>query len=185
MIIERMPDPIDALVITETFYEHELSNIYDELRVLKKHDDGGGVWLTDIYKNLDTSFIHLGTLDAFFNEPVVEALISINSAYGVYLHVNNHSTVVRNFGDESSFPLRIDGSAFTVMTFLFDEPKNFTGGNVTLQIGAESAYEKDIENNMTIIFPSSYAVGLSDIKLNDKDGSGLCVITSYLFIESR
>lgn len=185
MNIERFPEPIDALLITNTFSDRERTNVFNEIKSFKKDDNG--VWLSDVYKDLEMSSINRNTLEVFFGTEVFEPLVNMNSLYGIYGHVNNHSTVVRYYGDRQSSVIHYDAAAFTVKTFLFDEPKGFTGGNVTLQVGGEIAYEMDIQDNMSVIFPSSYYVSLSEVSLTDPsiEDSGLFVITSYLFVESN
>jgi hypothetical protein len=188
MFFERLAEPFDALVIKETFKEKELSNILNEIKPFtEKSQEPDGVWLLDVYKDLEMSATHNNSMETFFSPEVVESLFSVNSMYGLYDSVNNHSTQIKYFGDGQSSLLHYDSAAFTIMTFLFNDPKGFDGGDVTLQIGGDVAYEQEIENNMSIIFPSCYYVGLSEVstKNKDVDNSGLYVITSYLFIESR
>lgn len=188
MIFERLAEPFDALVIKETFSENELSNILNEVHQFTEKCQGtDGVWLLDMYKDLEISPIHNNSMETFFSPEVVENLIHTNSMYGIYDSVNNHSTQIRYFGDGQSSLLHYDSAAFTIMTFVFNDPKEFDGGDLTLQIGGDIAYEQKIDNNMTVIFPSSYYLGLSEVSVNNKDvdNNGLYVITSYLFIESR
>lgn len=188
MIIERLPEPIDALVIKDTFPEGELSNIKNEVKSFaSKFNSGETVWLAEVYKDLDMSAIHRNSMETLFNAGIVDSLTHINSLYGIYGLVNNHSTQVKYFGQSQSYPLHYDAAAFTVTTFIFDEPKNFEGVTFTVQVGGEIAYEQEVENNMTVIIPSCYYFALSEVNLNNKDieGSGLHAITSYLFVESR
>ena len=186
MNIERFPEPIDALIIKNTFSEVERNNIENEIKSFKR-EQGDGVWISDVYKDLEMSPVNRNMLETFFGPDVFETMVNMNSLYGIYGHVNNHSTIVRYYGDGQSSVIHYDAAAFTIKTFLFDQPKGFTGGNVTLQVGGDIAYESDIENNMSIIFPSSYYVSLSDVSITDKSikDSGLFVITTYLFIESH
>jgi hypothetical protein len=185
VIFERLPEPIDALVIKETFSEAELSNILNELSSFTdKAKSAEGIWLTDIYKDMDMSPTHRNIMQSYFDARVSENLEGMNSAYGLYTMVNHHATQLRYFDDGQSSLLHFDSAVFTAMSFVFDEPKNFDGGSVTLQIGGSVAYEQEIENNMTIIFPSCYYVGISQVDVRDNTvfGSGLYTINSYLFI---
>jgi hypothetical protein len=187
MSIARMPEPIDALVITDTFSPVELENIMNEINVLSKNDDGSGVWINDVYKDPEVSIIHQNIMERFFNFSVVGSLVELNPLYGTYSHINNHSTVVRYLGHEQMIGMHEDAAVYTIMTFLYNEPKNFEGGNVTLQFNDVAAYEQDIENNMSIIFPSSFFVGISDLTIKDKEiaNSGLYTLNTFLFVESR
>lgn len=184
MNFERMPEPIDALVITDTLSNQDTVEVMAEARTLLKRDTGEGCWLNDVYKEIDASFINQSVMDTFFTDSVVSQLASINSMYGLFNNVNQHSSVLNYYGDSQGCPTKYDSAAFIIKTFLFDEPKNFTGGNLTLQIGAEVAYERDIENNMSILFPASYYYKVSPVEVLDKDipHSGLYTVTTYLFI---
>ena len=188
MIFERLPEPFSALIIKNTFNEKELSNILNEIKPFTaKAQEANGAWLLDIYKDLDVSPTHYNSMETIFTSQVAENFISINSVCGLFNMINNHSTQIKYYGHCQSSMLHFDCAAFSVVTFLFDEPKNFDGGNFTLQINSDIAYEQDIENNMTVIYPSSYYFALSEVNINNKDidNSGLYTINSYCFIESR
>lgn len=187
MFFERLPEPIDALLISDTIDSSVISDVFSEVKAIASNDSGSGVWLNEQYDDPSKSIIHKASFDAVMSNEANDAMFSINSAYGLYSYINNHSTRVKYFGHRQSSMLHFDAAAFTAMTFLYDEPKNFTGGNVTLQIGGETAYEQDVFHNMTLIFPSSYYVGISEVRLENKElvNSGLYMINTYFFIESR
>ena len=180
--MERLPEPFDVLVIKEPFNAELNEKIKDEVRALLRKDSGSGVWLSEAYNDLDMSAVGTSTMELVFDARVVEQLVNINSMYGLYTHVNNHSTVVKFYGNRQSSILHDDQAAFTVMSFIHDTPKSFEGGELILQIAGDIAYEQPIEDNMTVIFPSSYYVGINEVA--SSDGSGLYVATAYLFIES-
>jgi hypothetical protein len=186
MNIERLPEPLDALVIKDTYEIITLSNVRDEARNLMRKDDGTGVWLSDIYKDMEMSPIGRNVVDTLFSEEVVDTLVGMNSLYGMYTHINNHSTIVRYYGHMQESIVREDAAAFTAMTFLRNTTNDFEGGELIIQLGGDIAYEQPIENNMTVIFPSSYYVGITQVKSLDHsiDDAGLYVISNYLFIES-
>jgi hypothetical protein len=188
MNIERLPEPIDALMISDTFDKNDLKNIINEIKSLSsKCQQNGELWLSDVYKDLDMSAINTTFMNIFFNNGIIDSLKYINSLYSIYEVVNNHSTRLKYYGEGQSYPLHYDAAAFTVMSFITEDPKNFTGGNLILQVGGDIAYEQEIKNNMTLIFPSSYFSSITEVKINDKsiEDSGLYEISSYLFIESR
>lgn len=182
MIIERMPDKIDALVISDTFSDSEYGDIFDEVRVLCKRDGGSGVWINDMYKDLESSVTHKAVINTFFTDEIGAALSEIHPLLGLYRNVNMHSTLINSYGQSQSTGLRDDSAAFVIKTFLFDEPRGFIGGDITLQVDSDTAYEKDTKNNMTVIFPASYYHSLSEVSIDSADSSGIYVITNYLFI---
>ena len=186
MIVERFPEPIDALIIKDTFDNNELLQVMNEIHSFDHKINDDGVWISDVYKDMDMSSINRANMQKFFNAELVASMANMNSLYGIYGHINNHNTQIKKYENGQSSVLHYDAAAFTIITFVFDGEKNFDGGNVVLQVGGDIAYEQDVENNMTIIFPSSYYVGISEISAaNQSNFSGLYTITSYLFVESR
>lgn len=184
MIVERFPEPIDAFIIKDTFGESDFINVVNELRSFDHSMTTEGVWISDVYKDTNMSSINRLTLENFFDLEFVNSMMSVNSLYGIYTHVNNHSTQVRHYGNGEASIMHYDAAAFTIMTFVFNDEESVDPVNVTLQIGGDIAYEQKIDNNMTIIFPSSYYVALSEVSTN-AENAGLYTISSYLFIESR
>lgn len=184
MIIERFPEPIDAVAITDTFQKPEFEAILDEAKTLLHGDAGAGVWINEAYADIESSAINNSLLNSLLGDEVFGALEETNTMYSLFRNANSHSTLVNYYGNRQSSPMRYDSAAFIAKTFLYSEPKNFTGGNFTLQINADVAYEKDVENNMTVIFPASYYHQVSEVSLNDANlgGSGLYVATTYFFI---
>jgi hypothetical protein len=184
MIIERMPEPIDALVITEAFSEETRKAMIEEARSALKKDSGAGVWLNDIYKDIDMSAINQAVVDTVFTEDTFGSMTQINEMYGLFNNVNTHSTMVNYLGHSQSLPMRYDSAAFISQILLFDTPKNFDGGSVTLQVNADSAYEHDVQDNAIIVYPASYYHQVAEVSIKNKDiaDSGLYVISSYFFI---
>lgn len=187
MIIERMPEPMDVIVIRDTFDDTVLEDVTNEIAFVTKNDQGAGIWLNEFYKDVDSSAIHNAVMNTYFDQEIAGSIQSVNPMYGLYSHVNNHSVQCRHLGHGQESMLHVDVCAFTVSTFIHREPKSFDGGNVTVQIGGDVAYEQNINNNMTVIYPSCYYVGLSKVKVSDPEvkDSGLFVINTFLFIESR
>lgn len=187
MIVERFPEPIDALMIRDTFDEDGLNSVRNELDSFSHAMTPSGVWIADVYKDTSMSSINRLTLESFFDADFVNSITGVNSLYGIYSHINRHSTRIKHYGDGESSAMHHDRAAFTIMTFIFDNEDMVEDVNVTLQIGGETAYEHKISNNMTIIFPSSYYVAVSQVSLKDGaiDSCGLYEISSYMFIESN
>lgn len=179
-----MPEPIDALVITDTFSSAEREEIVSEARSLIGDSFDFNVWINDAFEELDSSLINTHTVASIFTSDIVTSLEGINPAYGLFQNVNTHSTIVNYLGHRQSLPMRYDSAAFIVQSFFYGEDANFDGGSVTLQINAETAYEHDVQDNMTVIFPASYYHQVSEVDVKDASVSetGLYVITSYLFI---
>lgn len=179
MIIERLPEPLEALLIRDTFTFSEAESILSEVSKVEFSEDDTSV-RAPVPEDPRHSQIYASTLDNFFSQNVLEALLDVNQSYCIYTSVNNHKTFINRIEHGNDSPMRQTAGAFTIMTFLWREPKAFEGGTVTLQVSDTAAYEKDIENNMTLIFPSAYYNSISKIV-----GEGLVVLESFLYIESK
>lgn len=184
MIIERLPEPIDALVIGDTLTDSELADVLSEAKSLCKRDGGNGVWINEIYKDITSSSAHHSVMNNLFTEDIADALSEMNSSLGLYRNINMHSILVNHYGNSQSLMLREDAAVFIAKTFIFEEPKSFEGGNIILQVNADVAYEQDIQNNMTVLFPASYYHGLSEVSATE-ESDGLYVITTYMFISGK
>lgn len=77
--------------------------------------------------------------------------------YGLYellMTTNIHSTAVTYYGRENDeYKEHIDSCTFTVLIWLFNEPKKFEGGNLVFIRTGETI---EIKNNRMLLFPGFY-----------------------------
>lgn len=206
MIIERLPEPFDALVIRETFTKEQLNEIWKELDFLTQKDimedpehtgsavdeEGNpvkknhGIWIEKAFSDLESSALYSNSMKMLLSEDIVESLQSINPLHVMYKSINDDSMLLSYYENGGGYDMHTDASAYTATTYFFKEPRSFSGGEIVFQNNDE-AYEQDIENNMTIIFPSAWWHQVNTVSMEDDQefsGNGRYCLSTFFFINS-
>jgi Rps23 Pro-64 3,4-dihydroxylase Tpa1-like proline 4-hydroxylase len=206
MIFERLPEHFDALVIKNTFTEDQLGDIWKEIDFLTREDvmqdpehtgsaldeDGNpvkknyGVWLKKVFNDLESSSIYSNSRNVLFSEDVIESLQSLNPLHVMYKSINDANMLLSYYEGGDGYDMHTDASAYTATTYLFREPRRFSGGEIVFQ-NEGVAYEQDIENNMTIIFPSAWWHKVNTVLMEEDDqlsGDGRYCLSTFFFINS-
>lgn len=91
----------------------------------------------------------------------------LKNKHDVYLNienVDNHTTFINYFfKDDGVYKLHHDNSIYTMLSYFYEEPRNFTGGNFVVE---DREYE--IFNGFTIILPGWLKHGTTPVKMIDK-----------------
>jgi hypothetical protein len=206
LIFEKISEPFDFLVIKNTFSEDQLFEIWNEIDFINEKalmedptmtgsavdenfqtiKNNTGAWLNKVFENKESSSIHKNCFENFFNEDLINCLESINPLNVIYRSVNNFNTLISYYDDNQEYGMHTDQSAYTINTYLFREPRCFSGGEIVFQ-NNDFAYEQQIENNMTIIFPSATWHSVNPVKINNRESfldNGRYCISNFLFINS-
>ena len=69
----------------------------------------------------------------------------------LFYHTNMDSTLLSYYEDKDYYKAHHDESCYTLVYYLFKEPKKFTGGDLTF---TEIDQKVNINSNMAILFPS-------------------------------
>jgi len=177
-------DPFPHIYIENTYDEDELEAVWRELlflcesykldpptetggainsqgRMLKKNNC---VWLTDVYKNLKYSDIHLVNRKIFDN--VDEIFGKHSSWFFKHLYANFEATLISYYEDSDYYEPHEDRALITGLTWFFREPKMFSGGNLHFPT---FDYTIEVKNNTSIFFPSCLTHAVDEIKMNKKD----------------
>lgn len=191
MIIDRFPEPFEALYIEDTFTQGQIDFIWKELdfvtnRNAMKHWErtketaGEDMEIEKInnvfYPSLryqDPSSISPMTVFSkmqLWNEEVFSFYESINPIHEFYRHQNFFTTFVSYYQNADKYDYHRDSCSYTTLTYLYKEPKSFSGGEITLKVkGVEET--KEIKNNMSIIFPGVYLHRVSPIVMSEDFGN--------------
>lgn len=177
MIIKKINSPGDFLIVNDVFSEQELSIMWNEISYYynrkffyppeltssAKNDDGSlkkkniSVFLDGLYNQESRSLS--GVLEftekKLLSAEIKNAMEEINPVHGIFKNANQHSTLLNYYENTDYYDFHADSCAYSVLTYIFKEPKNFSGGEIVFSIGG-SELTIDIENNMSIVFPSSY-----------------------------
>ena len=100
--------------------------------------------------------------------------------YHQLAEISDRSTYITYYpGNDSSYYSHRDACTFTMLSYFFKEPKNFTGGEFYVE---NRIYE--IHNGFTVIFPSWMKHGSIKVKLIDetKKDSGRYAVANFFFI---
>ena len=163
-------DPIPFLIIDNTYNKEEEKLIFNEIEFfankfqsadqtgsasdingnLKKNNKG--IFLDNVYS--DRSFSNILNINrCLFNNEVKSNLSKCHYAYDLLGISNFDKTLVSYYDDGSNYFSHRDTSVISIITWLYKQPKNFSGGNFKF-----TDYNLDVElkNNRTIIFFSTY-----------------------------
>ena len=193
----------DPLVIVEKnfFDKNELDGIWQELNFLTyKHklyppnktnsatDSKGkplksnkGLFITGLYADPYISNI-LTIYNNKINWDYIDFLIQYNPLFRHLRASNKQSTLLSYYEGGDYYKPHHDLSAMTLLSYFFEEPKQFTGGNIIFN---DFDLEIEIQNNMIVIFPSCYQHEVQEIKMEGKsfDKKGRYCISQFISYE--
>lgn len=161
------------VIILDNFYEqHEYDSILNECLFLSKGnklkvpektgsalDEEGnflkknkGVFLDDLY-SFDRNFSDILTFNRkIFNVDIVEELCKKDTYYRHLRWCNLYTTLLSYYENLDYYKNHADKATVTAITWLFKEPKMFSGGNIFFEQDVNNFVE--CKNNRTIYFPS-------------------------------
>ena len=145
--------------------EHTGSATNDNGELLKKTM---GVFVDDVYYNRDSSRI-LNINRKIFNE-VIPYLASRSSGWFFdNIQLTKDHTLVAYYEEEDYYKAHSDTSLVTVITWLYEEPKRFKGGDL---IFPDHDLTVSVENNTTVIFPGCIPHQVSEVSMLDSKDKG-------------
>lgn len=172
-------DPIPFLIIDNTYTIEELERIYKELDFLYKKiprankvdsavrpngeiKKNNGIFLEDIYLKREFSDILLLNRK-LYSKTVCDALTECHYAYNTSNLLLTDNTFLSYYGDGDSYFAHRDRSAITYVTWFYNEPKAFSGGEF---IFTDFNLDIEVKNNRTVAFIGSYKHEVKEVKLN-------------------
>lgn len=204
MKIKHHEDSFPYIVIENTYTPEELELIWEELnflcypeklipaeeiasgsaidvdtgRILKKNMC---VWLEHCYKGPKISNIEKVNNKFFDNFDKI--FDNHPSWYFKTFQFNFKSTLVSYYENSDYYEPHTDVSRITCLTWLFKEPKKFTGGELTL-FYENSEITFELNNNVTVIFPGSIMHSVSEVVMDESEcgkKNGRFCLTQFLF----
>jgi Rps23 Pro-64 3,4-dihydroxylase Tpa1-like proline 4-hydroxylase len=138
--------PVNLVCIDNFYTAQELRDIKQELAFLTKNnklkypdqtgsslDEFGepnkhnrGLWLDAVYADRSVSDILRHTRKIFQVDPSLEEYLSIIA------NCNSDTTLVSYYENSDYYKAHSDYAALTVLTYIYEEPKAFTGGDLYL-----------------------------------------------------
>jgi len=192
-------DKFPILQIDNWYSEKEMNNIYLELdyymaigkeNMVKTEKDNSTAVENDIplstgyrlkpHRNDFYSCINrclMKQSSKKFNKYVEESMPQGNS----FKHTNFNSSFISYYEDGDYYKSHTDIALFSCLIWIYKEPKNFTGGDITF---SQCNTTIQCKNNRMIFFPSYYLHEVSEINLIDKNksNSGRFCITHFFYI---
>jgi len=199
MRYEHIADP-PLLIVHDTFTDEELRRVWKELDFLTEEDYMLPPERTGTATNEDGSPRKNNAarfIDPFYAEglyspvclytekligsDVLEQLEKVSPTNKFFSKINHRSVLISYYQNSGYYHPHEDSCFYTITTYLFKEPKRFTGGDISIEFrGAK--IEIHIHNNMSIIFPSFYLHEVSEIRMEDRpfSGNGRYCISQFL-----
>lgn len=182
MKIIHLNDPFPHILISETYEENELRLIWKELEFLtdkltdpistgsaldqnfKPLKKNLGIWLDDIFNKRETSNILTVNRKIFDNYS--EIFSKSDHWFFKNLYTNSDTTLMSYYEDSDYYKPHFDRAFVSALTWFYKVPKKFRGGDLFFP---DFNYSVEIQNNSTIIFPSSIRHFVSEVKMNSED----------------
>lgn len=187
-VITKIKDPFPYLKIENLYTEEELDLIADELIFLnhtsKLEDpkttgsakdssdnllkENRGLFLDDLYKRREISNI-LSVNRKLFSKEYLEVYASLSFGYKSILECNYDSTLISYYENGGYYKAHRDTAVHTALTWFFQVPKRFEGGNLFFP---EYNEKIEIQQNMAIIFPSFVLHSVDEVKMDENLNRG-------------
>ena len=202
--LRQIEQPFPFLEIKNLYNDEELKLIWQELEFLNCLDKleppentgtavdektnvplkkNVGLFLDDIYAKRNLSNI-LTVNSKLFSEQIINAFSELSFAYEIIKKTNTDRTLISYYENGGYYKPHEDKSIFTAVTWFFKEPKAFTGGDLYF---TDYKIQVEIENNMSVIFPSFVKHAVDKIVLKDKSlvGYGRYAMTQFSYISDN
>jgi hypothetical protein len=170
MIITSINEPFPYLLVEDFYKEDELDLIWKELAFLvhpnklvhgsytnpevnsKGHliKNNRVHYLDAIYKVRNISSI-LTLSQKLFIPEIIEEFCKLSFGYNSIKKCNTYDTQLGYYENADYYHSHSDSACYTALTWLFKEPKQFSGGDLTF---TDYDHTINIKNNMTVLFPS-------------------------------
>lgn len=183
MIIQSYGDDIPIVVFKQILQPHHILSMIDEIGFINKNNylktgdqtisavnelnetkKNMGVFLDQIYKDRRKESKILSIHEKLVNAVLSKHLANRNIVFEYFKHTNIHNTLVNVYLDKNSYFEHFDQSILTSITFLWNQPKKFTGGSLIFN---NYGIELVPELGDVVIFPGFCSHEVSEITLPD------------------
>ena len=185
MEIKSSGTEIPFLIIRDLYDEDELRMIKKEIDFIHSAgcftentgsatDSSGnklkkakGIWLDTMYTDRNTSMILRLNRKPLHDVEIKQAFINLSPYHNSYAWINKDATLLHYYENEDLYKSHSDRTVFSCITWFFNRPKKFKGGNLTF---TDLNVSIEIEDNMCVIFPSMLYHGVEEIKMQEDVG---------------
>jgi len=184
--LRQIEEPFPFLEIKDLYNDKELKLIWQELEFLNCLNklqppektgtavdektnvplkNNSGLFLDNIYSKRSISNI-LTINRKLFSSEILDAFSELSFGYQNIKKTNVDTTLISYYDNGGYYKSHEDNAMYTAVTWFYKEPKAFTGGDLYF---TDYNIQVEIENNMTVIFPSFVKHAVDNIVLKDKD----------------
>ena len=184
MEIKSSGTEIPFLIIQDLYNEDELCMIKKEIDFVHsagcftentgsamndgdKLKKGKGIWLDTVYANRNMSMILRLNRKPMHDVEIKQSFINLSPYHISYTRINRDTTLLHYYENEDLYKSHRDAAVFSCVTWFFNKPKKFTGGNL---IFTDLNVSIEIEDNMCVIFPSILLHEVEEIKMQENVG---------------
>jgi ribosomal protein S15P/S13E len=194
MEINFIDDGIDAVIVDNFYNEEQLKEIMIELNwltkktILKtgealvpaKNDSTGetltkksGVFLENVFSDHNHSALITHSANNLNSQELTKQLLEKNSLYNIMLFCNRRNHLLSYYENSDYYKFHRDNSVFTILSYFYDEPKKFTGGDLLLQSSISNKVATvECRHNRIVIIPGATLHQANTIKSETSDLSG-------------
>lgn len=189
MKVKTIDSPTPHLLLENVFSNEELKSIWTEIDFLHpnlvdgkntapaKNSDGvslkknSGLFLYDTYKNSVISPICQNTAKVAWHSSLGDFWSSSWARY-MYSKTNWDSVMISYYDHEDYYLPHNDEAVFTLLIWLWREPKKFSGGNFYFP---EIDHAVKCENNSGILFMSGEKHAVQPVQLQEEGYGRYCI----------
>jgi len=124
-------------------------------------------FLSDVFSQFNTSFIGKSSINLYHSN-ILEKLASEDNIYSYLFDCNAHDCLVSYYEEAAYYEAHSDSATITMLTWLYDIPKSFEGGDLIL-INKDNTTAGVIEcvPNRAVIFPSYMKHQVTEVKMKE------------------
>lgn len=189
MKVKTIEGPTPHILLEDVFTDEQLKSIWTELEFLHpslvdgsntapaKSDDGvilkqnTGMFLYETYQDSVVSPICENTAMVAWRSSLRD-FWSSSWTKTMYDKTNWDAIMVSYYGDTDYYHPHHDESVFTMLLWLWKEPKKFSGGNLYFP---DVNHAVECRNNCGIIFMSTETHGVQPVELNEEGYGRYCI----------
>lgn len=202
MEITYIDENINALVIDNTYNDEQVRLIKKELIYFNEpHRMSGpditnsamvqgvylkkntGVFLDKVFQDYKHSDIISNALNTFRGDTFIDEVVKHNSIFRLIKYLRGMTTLISYYENSDYYKPHKDNAVFTIVTYFFNEPKKFSGGDIVLYSdNNDKKVNIEIKNNRSVVFPSCTDHEVTPIKLESNNhGDGRYSISHFIF----
>jgi Rps23 Pro-64 3,4-dihydroxylase Tpa1-like proline 4-hydroxylase len=206
MIVQ--PAKESFLVIDETFDEVELAKIWEDIESVQANQlfeypseknsayttatekpiflkQNHGVFLDPLLEKGIINHIPEIASKLFWAKGLTDILIDIHPALSIFSSLNYSRSLLSYYANTDHYKPHTDNAVFTILTWLYKEPKSWTGGDLVL-----NNWDITIEpkHNRSLVIPSSFTHEVTPVKMmpgSDPNTMGRYCISQFGFVDPR